>query len=223
MHIEQLVIAHPRLYHMAEADTWDSIQQRGLLSTAAIVDLYDLSGEEREVILHQVRKRSITLDSIELGKITIRDQLPLKFLAECLTADTTSEQFLEALNGRVFFWLGLHRLITLLRARQYRSARQTVLTLDTAKLLEAYAGVAELAPYNTGSMHVPTAPRRGKAVFQAVADYPYDEWRKKRGSGADAVVELTIPYAVPDIAKYVLKVEIWQQGVPVEVLFEGVS
>jgi hypothetical protein len=223
MQIEQLVKAHPRLYHMAEADTWASIQQRGLLSTEAILDLYGVTNFEREEILHQVRRRSRTLESAEIGRITIRDQLPLKFLKQGLTNNTAPEEFLGALNRRVFFWLDLHRLTRLLGARQYRSASQTVLTVDTAELLEAYGEVAELAPYNTGSMHVPTAPRRGKSVFQPIAAYPYEEWQKKRGAKGDAAVELTVPYAVPDITKYLLRVEIWHQGEPVKVLFDAES
>jgi hypothetical protein len=67
----------------------------------------------------------------------------------------------DALNGRVFFWLSAGRLETLLNARLYRNQRHTVLHVDTAALLNAYLDRVQLAPYNTGSMHVPTAPNAG--------------------------------------------------------------
>jgi hypothetical protein len=37
----------------------------------------------------------------------------------------TSQDFLDALNGRVFFWLSMKRLQTLLNARAYRDRRHT--------------------------------------------------------------------------------------------------
>lgn len=219
MEIAHLTAEHPRLYHMAEGDSWPSIRSRGLLSTQAIVDLYQPEPRIRSAILTAVRRTSVTLHSVELGSVRIRDQLPLKFLDRCLTPGTTPQQFLEALNGRVFFWLTKARLLSLLNARQYRMARQTVLTIDTEELISAYVERVELAPYNTGSMHVPTAPARGVNVFTHIADYPYESWRAKRGRRADAAVELTIPYSVPDIVKYILTAEVWEHGRATQTLF----
>jgi hypothetical protein len=153
--------------------------------------------------------------------VTIRDQVPAKFLHACLEDGVTPAQYLDALNGRVFFWVSAERLVRLLNARLYRSLRHTVLHVDTAALLRAYPGRVQLAPYNTGSMHVPNMPRRGPGVFTDVADYPYDEWARRRGRTGEPVVELTIDYAVPDIASYVTRAETWEEGTPMEVLYEG--
>ena len=120
----------------------------------------------------------------------------------------------------MFFWVSLPRLERLLNARQYRHLRHTVLRIDTAALLEEYAAVVQLAPYNTGSMQVPAAPKRGPDIFTDLADYPYDEWAAKRGRNREPVVELTVKDAVPDIAKFVTRVEIWAGGRPVELLYE---
>jgi hypothetical protein len=218
--VDQLIAEHPSLFHMAEDGTWPPIQKHGLLSTQAIVDLYDPDAEIRASILGAVRKRSVTLETAALGSMTIRDQLPLKFLDRCLTDDTTPQQFLDALNGRVFFWLTRQRLERLLGATQYRRSSHTVLTIDTAELLSAYGRDIELAPYNTGSMHVPTAPPRGVAVFVPIAGYPHADWRNKRGKSGDAVVELTIPYSVPDIVDFTVRVETWHAGSPAETLYE---
>ena len=46
----------PSLYHMAELGTWESIRRHGLLSTTALLDLYEISGKEREVLEDRLRR-----------------------------------------------------------------------------------------------------------------------------------------------------------------------
>jgi hypothetical protein len=214
---------HPTLYHMAEDGTWPSIRQRGLLSTPAIVDLYQPDADVREQILSTVRRDKIRLTSAALGEMTIRDQRPAKFLKDCMNDGVSPQAYLDALNGRVFFWLCLSRLTRLLNARLYRHSRHTVLHVDTARLVGAYPGQVQLAPYNTGSMHVPNAPRRGPDVFTNLADYPYDQWLTKRGRSGEPVVELTVSYAIPDILRFVTKVEAWAGGRAIAVLYSDNS
>jgi len=214
---------YPTLYHMAEDGSWPSIRARGLLSTRAIVDMYQPDEATRAEILTTVRHRKITLSHDGLPDVTIRDQVPAKFLDVCLEDGVTPQEFLNALNGRVFFWLSSERLARLLQARLYRKLRHTVLHLDTSALIEAYSDRVQLAPYNTGSMHVPNAPRRGPSVFADLADYPHEEWARRRGKSGDPVVELTIDYAVPDVSTYVTRVETWADGKPVEVLYRKAS
>ncbi len=218
---EELIAQYPTVYHMAENGTWPAIRERGLLSTKALVDLYEPDAETANAILNQVRRKSVTIESSRYGAAVIRDQLPLKFLEKCLLPGTTPQQFLDALNGRVFFWLKIERLRTLLNAKQYRKKQQTVLHVDTAELVARYSGKIQLAPYNTGSMHVPTSPPRGADVFVDLLDYPYDQWaQKRRHSSVDPVVELTVPYAVPDVGELTFRVERWKDGAPVETLYQ---
>lgn len=214
---------YPTAYHMAEDGSWPSIRDRGLLSTKAIVDLYQPNDQVKADILAVVRRKKITLTRNGLPDVTIRDQLPAKFLNACLEEGVTPQEYLDALNGRAFFWLSRERLMKLLQAQQYRNLRQTVLHVDTSALLNAYPDRVQLAPYNTGSMHVPTAPKRGPGVFSDLADYPYDEWARRRGRSGEPVVELTIDYAVPDISEYVTRVETWADSTPVEVLYDAAS
>ena len=218
--VSELIDRYPILYHMAEDGTWPSIQHHGLLSTTALVDLFEIEGPTREQILNEVRTKTISITHPDHGTAAIRDQLPLKFLSKVLTPDTTPQQFLDALNNRVFFWLSLPRLDKLLNARHYRGKAQTILHVDTAGLVDAYGNKIQLAPYNTGSMHVPTSPKRGVDVFVDIGNYPHTEWRKKRGPKKDAVVELTVPHSVPDIANFVVKVERRVSGEVTEVLFK---
>ena len=219
MDAERLAALYPVLYHMAEDGTWPSIRARGLLSTQALVDLYDPPGHVRAQILQQVRRRSVRLHRDDLGPAVIRNQGPLKFLDRCLTPGTTARQFLGALNGRVFFWLTAARLHRLLGAALYRDKPHTVLHVDTASLLATYADVVELAPYNTGSTFVPSAPPRGVDVFTPLATYPYEDWQRRRGRSGDPVVELTVPHAVPDVVRHVTRVERWVGGQPVGTLY----
>jgi len=97
-----------------------------------------------------------------------------------------------------------------------------VLHINTAALLNKHGDVVQLAPYNTGSMHVPYphAPKRGKSIFVDLGEYPYERWLAKQKS-KEGVVELTIPYSVPDIATFVRRVERWEGGRPTSVLFEA--
>jgi hypothetical protein len=208
---------------MAEDGTWPSIRQRGLLSTQAIVDLYQPDADVRDQILSTVRRDKIKLTSAALGEMIIRDQRPAKFLKDCMNDGVSPQDYLDARNGRVFFWLRLSRLSRLLNARLYRNSRHTVLHVETARLVSAYPNRVQLAPYNTGSMHVPTAPRRGPDVFTDLADYPHEQWLTKRGPSGEPVVELTISYAIPDIARFVTKVETWAAGRPIAVLYSNSS
>ncbi len=217
----QLAKLHPTVYHMAEDGSWPSIRERGLLSTRALVNLYRPDDEIKAEILTTVRRRKITLTRDGMPDAIIRDQLPAKFLNVCLEEGIIPEEYLDALNGRVFFWVSAERLVKLLNARFYRKLRHTVLHVDTAALLEAYSGRVQLAPYNTGSMHVPNAPKRGPSIFTDLADYPYAEWARRRGKSGEPVVELTIDYAVPDIASCVTRAETWADGMPVEILYEN--
>ena len=62
-------------------------------------------------------------------------------------------------------------------------------------------------------------PKRGPGVFTDLADYPYEHWLAKRGRSGEPVVELTVSYSVPDIARFVTKVETWAGSKPIAVLY----
>jgi hypothetical protein len=49
---KDLIGRSPRLYHMAEADTWDSIREHGLLSTSALLDLFEIKGDVKRILPH---------------------------------------------------------------------------------------------------------------------------------------------------------------------------
>ena len=123
-------------------------------------------------------------------------------LKKCLAKDLSPKQWFEILNGRAFFWLSRDRLRGLLGARAYRGRAQTVLTVDTASLLQAHRERIELSPLNSGAT-IYTPQPRGRDTFLAVERYPFDERRKTR-SVEKSVVELVVREGVPDISNHLL-------------------
>ena len=47
---ERLASRYPVLFHMAESGSWESIRECGLLSTSALLDLFEVEGGERITI-----------------------------------------------------------------------------------------------------------------------------------------------------------------------------
>jgi hypothetical protein len=204
---EQLIELYPRLFHMANAGSWPTIQSEGLLSTRQLVDACNPAQAVRDAILRQRRPRSITLTHPTQGQVIVRDQGPLREdnLRACLDSMTVQE-WLDMLNDRVFFWLHPDKLSTLLRARLYRNHEHDVLTVDTRSLLATHAANIRLSPVNSGATIFPNASQRGPETFLHIKDYPYQERRRQRPI-KDAVVELAVINGVPDIIDHVLQVE----------------
>ena len=215
---EKLISRYPRLYHMAEANTWDSIRKHGLLSTSALLDLFEVRGAQRYAIESEHRPDSIPITHPIYGTAVIRDQKPMSDsgLLRCLR-DVTPREWYEALNKRVFFWLTRKRLLTLLNAKPYRAQKHCVLTIDTALMLERHLDEITLAPLNSGCTK-PYPHPRGSDTFLPLREYPYESRRKK--DDYSAIVELTVDYKVPDIEDLTVRVEHMLGETVLEILFE---
>jgi len=197
---QQLWEKYPQMFHMAEVGSWPSIQKHGLLSTSALLNLFEVSRKSRLAIETCRRPMPVTLTHPVYGTAVIRDQKPLseKRLAKCLCDGITVKQWLKLLNGRVFFWLEEARLAKLRGAQAYRAQRQLVLTIDTRRLVEAHAARIFLTHMNTGATR-PFAHKRGRDTFCTIENYQFQKRRR--------AVELTVASEVHDVSKYVLKVE----------------
>jgi hypothetical protein len=211
----------PCLFHMAEAGSWPSIQRHGLLSTSALLDLFEVRGEQRVALEARHRPESVTLHHPQHGMAVVRDQKPMddRGLLRSLSGGLTPEDWYRLLNTRVFFWVRRERLMTLLDARAYRGKRQTVLTVDTARLLARHEASILLSPINSGATK-PFPAQRGPDTFLPMARYPFSSWDQKR-KGREPVVELTVTHSVPDIRDFVLRVEEYVGGEPDTLLFEA--
>ncbi|RUV05229.1 hypothetical protein EOB36_00715 [Mesorhizobium sp. M6A.T.Cr.TU.017.01.1.1] len=202
---------------MAEDGSWPSIEKHGLLSTTALLNLYQINGAQRQAIESQRRPQSVTIGCQGLPDVVVRDQKPLWEgpLAKCLEDNLTPTQWYEILNAKTFFWLSPVRLWRLLNAKAYRSQPQTVLTIETATLVAAHRDKILLSPINSGSTIMGARPR-GNKTFLPISDYPYAERRKTRPK-ADALVELIVTGGVSDIAKHVIAVHRIHNIQPVQI------
>jgi hypothetical protein len=204
---------------MAEDGTWDSIRRNGLLSTTALLDMYEISGDFRTTIESEHRPKSVPITHAAYGPAMVRDQKPMSesALRNCLIELSPSEWY-QLLNSKVFFWPTYERLIRLLRGKEYKNRPHCVLTVDTAQLLERHSDRVKLSPYNSGcTLYNP--PKRGKATFLPLEDYPFQERRRKAGGKKNAVAELTVEYSVPDIADFTLEVTRMKGEQVIETIF----
>jgi hypothetical protein len=190
---------------MAEAGSWDSVQRQGLLSTSALLDLFEVSGDERAVLEAARRPESVEITHVAHGSAWIRDNKPINETVLRRTLVGMSEaDWYRTLNGRVFFWLTEDRLNRLRNAPPYRERSHDILTLDTRALLAALEDVVELAHLNSGAVHPGANYPRGVGTFRRISNYP---WRERaRLAPAEPIVELTVPYALRNVTDYVIDV-----------------
>ena len=211
---------YPRLWHMAEDGSFDSVLKHGLLSTSALLDLYGMKGEERRTLERMRRPELVPLEGKGLPSAIIRDNKPMtaSALEKCLTHGLKPEEWFAILNDRSFFWLSKTRLNKLLNARAYRDRPQTVLTVDTNSLVETHRENVELSPLNSGATIYNPQPR-GRDTFNSIADYPFEKRRKEKGREF-WVVELVVRGGVPDIKDHLIaahrvyhgqKTELWRR------------
>ena len=197
----------PLVYHMAAEGAWPSIQRHGLLSTQALLDLFEVIGPKREKILSTHRNMSETIRHPEYGEVTIRDQKPMDDggLYRCLPPAISPQDWYRLLNQKVFFWATFERLEKLLNGITYRGSRHTILHIETAALLSRYGKDIKVTTMNTGATK-PFPHFRSYSSFEDLASFDYETSRKKRGKKG-AIAEVTVEWAVPDISEMVSRVE----------------
>ena len=185
---------------MAEDESWESIRKHELLSTSALLDKFEVEGEERFAIESTRRPEIVRVGHPEHGVALVRDNKPMqeKSLEKCLVGMTPREWY-EHLNRRVFFWAEWKRLLKLLGARAYKDRPHLVLEVDTAELLDRHAERVSLSPINSGATFAMSPAPRGPDTFRRIADHP----------NGKPVVELAVDYAVPDIDNLTTSVSRW--------------
>jgi len=196
---------------MAHVDSWESIKKHGLLSTTALLDLFEISGKPRFAIEAQYRPECVTISHPKYGTAVIRDNKPLpeSKLSCCLT-DMTPRQWYKILNRRVFFWPSLNRVLGLLDARAYRSRSHTIITFESRQILAAYSENVFLSRINSGSAIYKPTPR-GKTTFVPLAEWPADVGPRS-GKLKNPIAELAVDYNVPNVREFTVKVEEMRSG-----------
>jgi hypothetical protein len=193
-----------RVYHIAEADNWPSIERDGLLSARALFERAGARQEDRAAVEEHRPIRAVLSDGT-----VIRDQSPMPpaALKPCLRG-LTPTQWYRLLNGKVFFWFDEDRVARHLHA--CRRTAQIVLTIDAEALLARHAARASVAPFNTGNARRKPAVR-GRSTFVPWTTWQVSGWRSESDglgtslrSKSHKPAELTIDHAVPDVLDFVL-------------------
>ena len=200
---ERLVSAYPKVFHMAQCGSWPNIREHGLLSTTALLDLFQKTGEERLKIESQWRPCSIQIDHPKYGKAVVRDQKPARpDWMERVLEGVTPEQWYKFLNGKVFFWLTEENVKKMLNAPPYAKSCHDVITVDTRLLVDRHLDRITLCRINSGFARYGLG-KRNFATFQGIEDYPLGPKKK-------APRELAVEYGVPGIAELVISVNRWR-------------
>ncbi len=194
---------------MAEPENADGIERHGLLSTTALLDLFEIDGDARRTIEREHRPQIVSIDHPTYGTALVRDQKPMSMtgLSQSIDDGTSPQDFLAFLNQRAFFWVKESRLATLTSARAYRSKPRLVYVLDTASVVAAHGDRVLLSPINSGATKPFAAPRR-LDMFRSIARFDWEARRKY----AEPVVEFTVASGVPDLAAHLVRVETWKAG-----------
>lgn len=197
-----LISRFPVAFHMTSPESLPGIAARGLLSTSALLDLFEVEGEERQAMESRRRPDSVELVHPVHGRAVIRDNKPLNegVLERILEPGTSVAQYLRYLNRRVFFWPTAERLSELLGARAYRDRDQIVFKVDTSEMLERYDCDVQLSPYNSGTT-LYNPPPRGLSLFKNVDAYDFEERRAVRGPRA-AIAEIAVARSIPDVLDF---------------------
>lgn len=200
--LDQIIARHPRLYHMAEAGAWENIRQHGLLSTTALLNLFDVSVPKRTRIESRHRQNDVPIHHPAYGHATIRNQTPMPpGMLERVLIDMKPPSWYRLLNGKVFFWPNESRLEKFLKARSHGDRPHDVLTVCTRSLLGQYENGIRLSRINSGAVrHI--SHTRGFHTFQTIAAY--------NGKTRDGLfAELAVRGCVPDIEQHTLSVDSW--------------
>ena len=193
-----------RVYHIAEADNWPSIERDGLLSARALFERAGTRPEDSAAVEKHRPVRAVLSDGT-----VIRDQSPMppSALKPCLRG-LTPTQWYRLLNGKVFFWFDEERVARHLHA--CRRTTQIVMTIDAEALLARHAARASVAPFNTGNARRKPAVR-GRATFVPWTTWQTSGWLTESDglgtslrSKSHRPAELTVDHAVADILDFIV-------------------
>lgn len=158
-----------------------------LLSSTAIATEAIHDPADRQKFIRERRPDHVVLSG-KKRQFSIRDQRPISMvvLERSLTPGWTAADFIELLNGRVFFWPTINRLTR--HFERYSAESPVIIRVESQALLDLNAHV-EFACLNTGATRCHpkyggNAPTRGDGTFQSAKDIRYP---------LSAIAEVTFP------------------------------
>jgi len=195
------------VYHLADESNWPSIQEYGLLSAS---ELMRASGIEPDSRIRLERTQRLSHTELPSG-VHIRDQRPMppSALEACLIGLSPADWY-ALVNARVFFWLDPDRLNR--QRAACKSRTQVVLSVSTARLLDAHRDQMAVTPINTGNARRKPA-RRGVATFVPYAAWIQSGWESESAAldtplrkRSHRPVEATVAGSVPHVMQFVINV-----------------
>jgi hypothetical protein len=188
---------HPLLYHVAEDGALPGIEQHGLLSTSALLRLFEVEFPRRTALEAEWRHTSELIRHPVHGTAVLRDQKPMRpdWLRKCLGDGLTPSDWYRLLNGKVFFWPSEETVATLLTARAYRDRPHRVLVVDTQSLLADGQHVVTVSAINSGNARRKPAPRGPGTFVSASGELPR------------RIAEVAVDDAIVDVMSHVQRVE----------------
>ncbi len=200
---------------MADPKNFAKILSCGLMSTEALVDLFEVTGEERVALLSSHRPDSVRISHPSHGVAIVRDQKPMSLGGLMRSVrDATPEQFLEFINRRTFFWPTKARLSRMNGARAYRHDPHVVFVVRTESIVQRHRARILLSPMNSGAT-TPVPHDRSVAMFKSIELFDFDGMKRNK---LERIGELTVEGGVPDLLDHVLRVEVWAAGQAVRTL-----
>lgn len=185
---------------MAEAGSWESVRKHGLLSVAALLELYEVKGKRRSELFSQWRPCSVIVRHPIHGTAAIRDQHPMPpdKLERALEEGLSPSDWYETLNSRCFLWVDEERLNKMLNTSLYKDKGHDVVTVDTHRLLERDLERITVSHINTGYAGR-AARKRGADTFHRIQDC-------NRAGRKGGIAELTVESRVSNIEEVALSV-----------------
>jgi hypothetical protein len=204
MTADELTELHPRLFHLTAPGNGERILRHGLHPACSLVG--HLSMSEQQNLIRKRRHKAVPIVHPEIGRVVLNDNIPTSEvkLAKCLDDGLAPADWLEMLNGRVFFFTKLNNLEKLENARAVRGHARDRFVIDTRRLAAKYAELLEITPINTGNTLRKPA-RRGLETFAPLLKTSYAEWRRRRPKKSlDTISEVVVRGSIPDFSTYVI-------------------
>ena len=197
---QEFAAAFPKLYHAAWPQARERIARDGLMSPLALCESMGLSDQETESIL-TTRRPAIT----DLGSgVVLNDNSPLQLgpLRRALPEHLSPEDWMRALNSRVFLFPSRRAADAFTSVLRSRELARDVWELDGRELAEAHLDRLEITPFNTGAA-TRRPPYRDLDTFAKVRGLDLDEWRHRRRRAGrktpDSVREVCVFHSAPGV------------------------
>lgn len=192
----------PTLYHAAWPEARERIAREGLMSPLAICESLGMSAPDTEAVLTTRRAKITALRP----DVILNDNSPLQEgpLRRALPPELSPQDWMRALNSRVFLFTKLREAEAFARAAASRDRARDIWAFDTAALARSHFDRLEITPFNTGAT-TRRPPLRDLSTFAKVAETDFEDWRSRRiragiKTGRDTVREVCVFHSAPGVS-----------------------